>query len=295
MVRAGRGRCNRRGAETGLIGEYAARAAPTHGGQHRSDDGTADAARDRIKREGHAEHLRDAGWHGLKVGADDDNRDQEVEGGHDRHDDARDETDAADAAHEDAERHDCDDAADEPRRDAVAARERCRDRVGLRHVADAEGGKHDKEREQERKRAADVLVLDAVLHRVHRAAGHLADAVRLAVLDGQDRLTILRREAKGRADPHPDERTRAAKDHGRCDTDDVARADCRRQRRHERLERRDITGVLVALREDHVDRIAEIAPRQELQAHRQENARADEQYQHDGAPDKIVDIRQQLR
>ena len=39
----------------------------------------------------------------------------------------------------------------------------------------------------------------------------------------------------------------------------------------------------------------EVAPRQELQPHGQEDARADEQHQHDRAPDKIVDLRQQLR
>ena len=53
--------------------------------------------------------------------------------------------------------------------------------------------------------------------------------------------------------------------------------------------------MFVALREHHLDRIAEVAPRQKLQSDCQEDARADEQRQHHRAPDEIVDRSQERR
>ena len=246
MVRAGRSGCNRRGAEAGLVREHAAGNAPAHGRQHGSDDGTADAARDGLRRECHGEHLLDARRHSIKIHNDDDDRGNEVEHSHRRHDDARHEADAADAADEDAEGQHHDDGADRPRRDAIARIQRCRNRVGLRHIADAKRSEHGEQGEQHGQQAAEAVV-DAVLHGVHRAAGHLADAVRLTILDSEHGLAIFRRQAERRRNPHPDERARAAEHHSRRDPDDIARADRRRQRRHQRLERRDVARVLVAL------------------------------------------------
>ena len=45
---------------------------------------------------------------------------------------------------------------------------------------------------------------------ISAAFGHLADTVGLPVLDREHRLTVFRRQAKRRTDPHPDQRTRAA-------------------------------------------------------------------------------------
>ncbi len=184
MVGAGRRGSDRSRAHARLVGEYAAGDAPAHGRQHRGDDGAADAACHRVKGERHAENLGDACRNGGNIREDGDDRRDEIEDRHERHDDAGDHADAVDAAHEDQERADHDDSAGHRRRNAEAGMDRRGDRVRLRHVADAEGREHREQREERRHDAAQRAA-DAVLHGVHRAAGHFADAVRFAVLDRQ--------------------------------------------------------------------------------------------------------------
>ena len=232
MVGAGRSGSDRSRAHAGLVGEYAAGDAPAHGRQHRGDDGAADAACHRVKGERHAENFGDACRNGGNVRQDGDDRRDEVENRHEGHDDAGDHADAVDAAHEDQERADHDDSARYRRRNAEAGMDRRGDRVRLRHVADAEGREHREQREERRHDAAQRAA-DAVLHRVHRAAGHFADAIRLTILDRQDRFAVFRGKPEQRADPHPDERAGAAEDHGRRDADDIAGADGGGERRHQ--------------------------------------------------------------
>ena len=293
MVGAGRRGSNRSRAHAGLVGEYAAGHAPAHGRQHRGDDGAADAARHCVKGERHAENLGDACRNGGNIREDGDDRRDEIEDRHERHDDAGDHADAVDAAHKDQERADHDDSACHRRRNAEAGMDCRGNRVRLGHVADAEGREH-REQCEERRHDAAQRAADAVLHRVHRAAGHFADAVRLAVFDRQHRFAVFRGKPEQRADPHPDERAGAAEDHGRRDADDIAGADGGGKRRHQRLERRDVALVLLFLFENHADGVEKIAPGQEFQPDGQENAGADQQRQHDGAPNKIVQVVQHL-
>ena len=293
MVRAGRRSGDRRGAHARLVGEDAAGDAPAHSRQHRSDDGAADAACNRFRREGHAENLGDARRNGGNIREDGDDRRDEIKHRHERHDDAGHLADGVNAAHEDQKRANHDDCAGYGRRDAEARMDGRGDRMRLRHVADAEG-REDREQREERRHDASEHAADAVLHRVHRAAGHLADAVRLAVLDRQHRFAVFRRKPEQRADPHPDECARTAEDHRRRDADNIAGADGGGKRRHQRLERRDVALVLLLFLEDHADGVEKIAPGQELQPDRQEYAGADEKRQHDRPPDKIVHIIQQL-
>ena len=157
----------------------------------------------------------------------------------------------------------------------------------LRHVADTEGGEYREQREERRHDGAEGTA-DAVFHRVHRTACHFADAVRFAVFDRQDRFAVFRRKSEQRADPHPDERARSAENHGRRDADDIAGADGGGERRHQGLERRNVALMLLLFLENHADGVEKIAPWQEFQSDRQEDAGADKKRQHDRTPDKIV-------
>ena len=293
VIGARRRRCNRRGAHARFIRENAARNAPTHRSEHRSDDGAADAARYCVKGKRHAEDLGDARRNGRNVQADGDNRRDEVKDRHKRNDDTGHFTDAVNAAHKDQKRKDRNDCADNGGGNPETRMKRRSNRIRLRHVADAERRADGKEREERRHDTAQRAA-DSVLHRVHRAARHLADAVRLTILDRQHRLAVFRRKAEERAHPHPDQSARAAEHHRRRDADDIARTDGGRKRGHQRLERRDIALVLFLFLKDHADRIKKIAPRQKLQPNRQENARADEKRQHDRPPDEVIQIVQHL-
>ena len=293
MVSAGRSRSNRSGAHAGLVGEDAARDAPAHGRQHRSDDGAADAARHRVKGKRHAENLGDARRNCGNIRENGDDRRDEVKDRHERHDDAGYQADAVDATYEDQKRKDGDDRARYRRRNAEAGMDGRGDGVRLRHVADAEGREHREQREERRHDAAQRAA-DTVLHRVHRAAGHFADAVRLAVFDGQHRFAVFRGKPEQGADPHPDEGAGAAEHHRRRDADDIAGADGGGERRHQRLERRNVALMLFLLLENHADCVKEIAPGQKLQPDGQENSGADQERQHDRPPDKIVHIIEQL-
>ena len=101
MIRAGRRCRNRRGTHACLVGEHATGDAPTHGGQHRGDDGAADAAGHSFKGEGHAENLGDSRRNGGNIREDGDDRRDEIKYRHERDDDAGHHADTVDAAHED--------------------------------------------------------------------------------------------------------------------------------------------------------------------------------------------------
>ena len=291
MVRAGCRSGNRSRTEAGFIGEDTAGDAPAHSLESRSNDGTADTTGDGIEGKGHAEHFSDASRHSGPVGDDDDDRCDEIESRHEGDDDTGNTADALDAPQENGQGQDGNDGADEIRRDGIARKEGCRNGIGLGHIADAKGRADGKEGEEPGQGVAADFILDAILHGIHRTAAHFANAVRFAVLDGQDRFTVLRRKAETGTDPHPDQGAWSAQDHGRGDADDVARADSGRQGRHERLERRDVAGMF-AVAENHHDGIVQVPPRQEFQTDGQENACPDQKGQHDRPPDEIIDILQ---
>ena len=101
MVGTGRSCSDRGGAHARFVGEDAARHAPAHGRQHRSDDGAADAARHRVKGKRHAENFGNARRNGGNIRENGDDRRDEVKDRHERHDDAGYQADAMDAAYED--------------------------------------------------------------------------------------------------------------------------------------------------------------------------------------------------
>ena len=287
-----------RGAETGLIGEDAAADAlgdgELHGHAHRAaDDGR-----------GVERALEDAGKHAgdrARVGDNDHECADDVDGRHAGDELFGDLTDALDAAeeherHENGDHNAGDEADDRVKllgvlmecdRDGVDGGS---DGVDLGDVADAERGERAEHGEDD----AQPLPLGAetVLDVVHRAAAPVALFVALTVLDREGDLGELGDHAEESGDPHPEHRARAAENDRAGDAGDVARADRGRQCRGDRLHRRDLALARFGLLEDLADGVlppvADLGELNEADAEAQVNARADQQCQHDGSPYKAV-------
>ena len=114
------------------------------------------------------------------------------------------------------------------------------DGVDLRAAAGAERGEHGEQREQHGERLAELLPLEAALKRVHRAAHHAAVCGLHAVLDRDQALRVLGRDAEHTGQPAPQHRARAAEIDGRAHAYDVARADGGRERGRQRLKLADV-------------------------------------------------------
>src|SRR2546422_677594 len=92
-----------------------------------------------------------------------------------------------------------------PRPDSLEKRPRAegldhhrRDRVGLHHVADAEGGDRGEGGEHD----AEPAHVEAALERVHRPTRHRALRRRDAVLDGEHSLSVLGCDPEDAGEPH---------------------------------------------------------------------------------------------
>ena len=277
-------RGDRRGAEAGLIGEDAARDAVLH---RHHDRRAGEAADGRLARERILEDERDGRRQLVDVDDDESDADCDVEECHERDDlrcDARDGLEAADRDRRDEERQD---RVRRRLREAERELHAVDDGVDLRERADAEK-RHADAREREERRERLPFLAHAISDIEHRAAGDLAFLIDRAVLDREQALGILRRHAEERRHPHPEDRARAADLHCRRDADDIARADRRRERHAERLEARDVALALVLRAEDQLERERQAEHLQEMQPHRQEDARADEQRDERRAPHERI-------
>lgn len=151
-------------------------------------------------------------------------------------------------------------------------------------------GQRREQREQHSQHATELLVLEAALERVHRAAEHLARVVFHAILHADKHLGILGGDAQDAGDPHPENGARAAEQKARAHTDDVARADGGSQRCRKRAELGDVAiGVgRVVLSDRQLDASAKLAL-DEPGANRHEDVRAQQKQNHDGTPHEAVD------
>ena len=277
-------RGDRRRAEAGLIGEDAARDAVLH---RHHDRRAGEAADGRLARERVLEDERDGRRQLVDVDDDESDADRDVEERHERDDLRRDACDGLQAADRDRR--------DEKRQDRVRRRLRETEReldavddgVHLRERADAEK-RHADAREREERRERLPFFAHAVFDVEHRAAGDFAFLIDRAVLDGEQALGVLRRHAEERRHPHPEDGAGPADLHRRRDADDIARADRRRERHAERLEARDVALALVLRAEDQLEREWQAEHLQEMQPHRQKDARADEQRDERRAPHERV-------
>ncbi len=146
---------------------------------------------------------------------------------------------------------------------------------GVRHglrlnpVADPERGDGREERERDRQPTSQPRSPETVFEVVHRTAGLLAARVGLAIAHPQDGLGVLGRHADQPGDPHPEESPRTAGGDGRGHADDVARPDRRGERRHERLEVRDVAFAvgLSALDEREPERVPQTSELEPTEQH----------------------------
>ena len=234
---------DRRGAETGLVGEGAPAQAPD---DRLTDRDARRAAEHRPGRKRRRENLPERLPDAAEIAENDDERHKYVRHAHKRYELFRYLADALDAAEEDERREQRKADAEPPAQRRLTAeagvhgahrvRHRADDGVGLRHIADAER----RERRQHAERPGKPLPLaaHAVFNIVHRAADPVAARVPLAELDGKQNLGILDDHAEQRRDPQPEHRAVAAHGDRLRRADDVARADGRGKRRRHGLQRR---------------------------------------------------------
>ena len=223
-----------------------------------------------------------------EVEAQDEQAEENVEDGHERHDVERNLRDALEPADDDAGSE----ARTEQARDGRGVRDRvagevdefaggddCRDRRGnavhLRDGADAEKArKHAEHREQhgEPLEVEPETFLDARLDVVEGAAQYLAVSIDLAVLDREQAFGVFCGHAEKGGNFHPEESTRAARADGGRDTHDVAGTDRSRKCRAERGEARDFAlAVFFAAR--HVAQcVAEVRHLQHAESTREQDA-----------------------
>ena len=278
-----RGGCNeRRGAHAGLVREQTAR----HAVLERETDAAADqTARDRARPERKGEDCLERRENVVEVDAEDDDAAEHIEQRHDRNQlfaHGRDSFDAAedDDSGDDAE-HDAD--GDARNADGQVGLDDLRDGVDLRAAAGAEGRQHGKQREQNRHHLAELLPFQAALKCIHRAAHHAAVCGLHAVLDRDQALRVLGRDAEHTGQPAPQHRARAAEIDGRAHADDVARADGGRKRGRQRLKLADVARGVRVLRHRQPD-AGERLFLDKSGAQRHKNMRAAQQNEHRCAP-----------
>ncbi len=244
----GRRCCDRSRAEAGFIREDAAR----HPVSHRHHDGRAEeSARCRRPGEGRLDDKADGARHLVRIGNQDENRDDEINDGHSRHDFGRNGRNRLQPA-------DCD-GRDEDRQNerGVNGIEACRDfrdfhdGIDLRKCPDAEEGDEDAGNGKE---CAERFPFFAhpVFDVVHRAAGNISFGVLLAVFHGEKSFGVFRRHAEESGHPHPENGAGAAGCDGSGDADDIARADGGGERRAECFETVDIAVAVIFRRENEM-------------------------------------------
>ena len=281
------GRDERRGAHAGLVREQTAR----HAVLERETDAAADqTARDRARPEREREDRPEGREDVVEVDAEDDDAAEHIEQRHDRNQLFAHGRDALDAAEDDDGGNDAEHDADGDARnaDGQVGLDDLRDGVDLRAAADAERCEHRKQREQHGERFAEFLPFQSALERVHRAAHHAAVCGLHAVLDRDQALRVLGRDAEHAGQPAPQYRARTAEIDRRADADDVARADGGRERGRQRLKLTDVArGVRVLGHGQANARERLFLDKSGAQRHK--NVRAAQQDEHGRAPDPVFE------
>ena len=230
----------RRRAHAGLIREQAA----CHAVLQRQTDTAADqSAGHRARLERQHENGLESRQQKIVVGAQNNDAADHIEQRHQRHQFFAHNCNGFNAANNDNRGDNAENNADCDTRqaDGEVGLQHLGNRVDLRAAADAERGEHGEQRKQHRHHLAELLPLEAALKRVHRAAHHAAVRGLHAVLDRDQALRVLSGNAEHAGQPAPQHGTRSAEIDGRADTDDVARADGRRECGRQRLKLTDVT------------------------------------------------------
>ena len=299
------------GAETRLIGKHPP-LAPLGNGL--LDGDTRRAARDGLAAESEAENRREHGADAADMGKEHDQRADDVQHRHERHDPLGDSGNALQAADDDQRREDHQHNAAGQRNHAHAAHGSSHaaeergfhiqdDLIDLPHIADAEGCQNGKNGEQNRKDAADGLAVlpaaQTVFQIVHRTSRPLALTVAAAVVDAQHIFGEIGHHPEKGRNPHPEHRAGAADDDGCRHAGDIAGADGGGEGRTQRLKLGN--GLFVRFRVDTavpaehaadglLPPVANVGDLEPLRAAGHQNTRADQQDQTDLHPDKGVDL-----
>ena len=237
----GGGSGDRRGAEAGLVREYAAGDTVLHGHHDRR---SGEAARCSSTGEG----IRDDEHYGIRhsgdIHDDEPQRYCDIGQSHERDDAGSDFGDTLQTT--DGDR------CDEHRQDDIGGnfREAKRqldtvdDGVDLRECTDTEESDEDAGYGEEGGQWLPFFT-HAVADVEHRAAGDLAFFINRAEFDGEQAFGVFRGHAEERCYPHPEYGARAADFHGRRHADDVAGTDGSGQGHAQRLEARYIAFAVV--------------------------------------------------
>ena len=276
---------DRGGAETGFIGEDAAGDTVLHG---HHDGGACKTTGSSRACEGTLENQGNGSRDGIEMHEDKAKADGDVHDGHKRDDLGGDFGDALQAAEGDSGNQQCQDDVRSEFRHTKGDIDTVDDGVDLREGTDAEISDEDRcDGEEGSERF--ILFAHAVADVEHRAAGNLAFFIGAAILDGEQAFGVFRCHAEECGHPHPEDGTRAADLHSRGDADDVARADRSGEGDAECLEARDITFAVVLGFEDKAERFRQAEYLQQVQADRQEDARADQKRDQRRPPHEGVD------
>ena len=272
---------------------------------HRDEDGAYHAARDGARVERRLDDGLDGARNLREVESQDEQAEENVEDGHERHDVERNLRDALEPADDDAGSE----ARAEQARDGSGVRDRVagevdefaggddrRDRRGnavhLRDGADAEQARKHAEHSEQHGEPLEIepeAFLDAGLDVVEGAAQYLAVAVDLAVLDREQAFGVLGRHAEERGDFHPEESARAASADGGRDTHDVTRADRCGKCGAESRKTRDLAFAFLFTVRHVAKRVGEIGHLQHAEAAREQNSHEQDYDDERDSPHVTVD------
>ena len=297
----GRCGCNRGRAEARLVTEDAAGDTLLHC----DEDGAYHAACDGARVECRLDDGLDGARNLREVEAQDEQAEENVEDGHERHDVERNLRDALEPADDDAGGE----ARTEQARDGRGVRDRvagevdefaggddCRDRRGnavhLCDGADAEQArKHAEHREQhgEPLEVESETFLDTRLDVVEGAAQYLAVGIDLAVLDREQAFGVFCGHAEKGGNFHPEESARAAGTDGGRDTHDVTRADRCGKCGAESRKTRDLAFAVFFAVKHVAKRVAEVRHLQHAESASEQNSHEQDYGNERNTPHVTVD------
>ena len=276
-------------AETGFVGEDAARHAHADG----HHDGSARrAALGRRGSEGLAQNHGENAGHFAYMHDDDQQRHGRIAKGHDGHDLARHGGDALHPAEQHQTGKQQKNHGGNFKGNAEARLQHAAYGVALHHGARAYAG-HDAEK---RKRASQPhpAAPQAVFNEEHGSAHPVACRGTFPEVHGKQHFAELGGHTHKGRHPHPEQRAGAAHVNGRGHAHDVAGAYVAGKGRHERIEGRNlpVLRILPASGPGMVQPPGEVAYGEETQPDGEIQAGAEKEHQHAGAPDEVVDERE---
>ena len=168
------------------------------------------------------------------------------------------------------------------------------DGIGLDGIADTETGEHPES--GEKKCQPFPFFAETVPDIVHRAADIIAEHIFFAVTDGQCRFGKLGGHTGQCDQPHPEKGARPAEEDRRGHSRDIAGADRGGHGGHQRIERRDIAGLVAFLpaAPHHSECEGNAALCHETVTDRQKEAGACQKRQQNRAADEAVELSDQF-